>query len=179
MNATRRFLNTVPGLAVAFGVAGGIGGLASLGTNFLGFAVFGAVCGLALGLTSDGGAKRLGIMAVAGAVGFIAGIALATVLGMTIGLSLGPSPWYSVAQSLLIGGAAGFVAGISLVWAAGWSTNRLLAAVAMATGFGLAALINEEWLLPVLRTETLSLLPLAVWGLLGGLGIGLARRYAR
>jgi len=150
----------------------------SLDSNFLGFAVFGALCGLGLGVASDGG-RRTVVAVIAGAVGFVAGIALATVLGMTIGLSLGPLPWYSVAQSLLIGGAAGLVAGISLAWGSGWPRLRWLAAIGMGVGFGLAALINEEWLLPVLRSDTLAALPLGLWGVLGGLGLGIARRHVR
>lgn len=178
MNAIRRLLNTVPGLAVAFGIGGAVGGVVSLNMNFLGFAVFGALCGLALGVCVGRG-RRIVVTVIAGALGFVAGIALATVLGMTIGLSLGPSPWYSVAQTLLIGGTTGFVAGISLAWAAGWPRKKWLAAIAMAVGFALAAIINEEWLLALLGTGSLAALPLGLWGLLGGLGIGLARRYSR
>ncbi len=176
METVRRLLNTVPGIIIAFGTAGAIGGLASLNMNFLGFAVFGALCGLALGLAAGGG-KRVAITVIAGAVGFVVGVALATILGMTIGLSLGPSEWYSVAQSLLIGGTVGLVAGMSLAWGSGWPRRKRLAAIGMAIGFGLAALINQEWLLPVLRTDTLAALPLGLWGALGGLGMGLARRY--
>ena len=176
MRVLSRLLNTIPGITIAFGIAGAIGGLVSLNMNFLGFAVFGALCGLALGIGADGG-RRTVVAVVAGAIGFVAGIALATILGMTIGLSLGPSEWYSVAQSLLIGGTVGLVAGASLAWGSRWPHKKWLAALAVAIGFAVAALINEELLLPVLRTDTLAALPLGLWGALGGLGMGLARRY--
>lgn len=176
MGTLSRLLDTIPGITVAFGIAGAIGGLVSLNVNFLGFAVFGALCGLALGLSS-GRWRRIATAVIAGAVGFVAGIALATILGMTIGLSLGPSPYYSYVQASMIGGCAGAVGGLSLALGSGWQHRKWLAALAVAVGFALAALINEEWLLPLLRTDTLSLLPLALWGAFGGVGVGLARRH--
>lgn len=45
VETARRLLNTVPGITMALGIAGAIGGLVSLTMNFLWFAAFGGLTG--------------------------------------------------------------------------------------------------------------------------------------
>ena len=163
-------------VSVGFGLAGLVGGALSSGGTFLGLGLFGALCGIVLGLLARNRRVAL-VAAVIGAVAFMAGGALAFLIGMAAGFALGAPDWYDVVLPAFMGACAGIVGGLGLVGANHSAGHKWRSAVGLAVGFAVAALINQIWLLDALPGHTAqATVPLSLWGVLGGVGFSLLNR---
>ena len=179
VSALKNTTGDIAKLSLAFAIAGLVGGIASRGAMFLGLAVFGALCGVVLGLSLR--SRRIGLVAaLAGAITFMAGGALAFVVGMAAGTSLGTPDWYDALVPVLMGTLVGIAGGTGLVIAARGSGYTWRSVLGLALGFATAALICQVWLLSFLSNGAVSAgLPFALWGAFGGLGFGIAGRMGR
>ena len=138
--------------AIGFGIGGAIGGAIwpSVGQPYLGFVLMGAIGGASLGLALKDW-RRAFISGVAGAIGFGAGSylnILFSILGGSLGVSLGLAlNDWRRAGLLVPTGMIGFMIAIFNTWN-------------MSSGEAL-------W----------SAIMLAVWGVVGGAGLGTALGY--
>ena len=168
--------------AVGFCVGGAIAGAITSDSNtFLGFAILGIFGGASLGLVLKGW-KGAVLLAIAGGAGFVVGTFLSVIIGMGLGLML-PEPVdeiYIIVTPFVMGAIIGAVGGIALGMALkDWRGVGLLALVG-AVGFGIAAQINQSLLLNLLTTRILStVVPLTIWGLIGGACLGAALGYLK
>jgi len=166
--------------AIGFCVGGAIGGTITGDSNtFLGFTVLGVFGGASLGFVSKGW-KGAVFLALAGGAGFIAGTFLSVIVGMGLGLTL-PNPIneiYRLVSPFIMGTIIGAVGGIALGLALKDLRGAGLLALAGAIGFGIPAQINQSLLLNLLTTQILStVVPLSMWGLIGGASLGAALGY--
>jgi hypothetical protein len=140
--------------------------------------VFGALCGLVLGLLTRN--RRVALVgAVLGAVTFVAGGALSFVIGMAAGIALGSPDWYDALLPVFMGACAGIAGGLGLVGAARCVGYRWRGVIGLALGFAIAALVNQAWLLDQISGHVLqATVPLGLWGLLGGVGFNSLSRSA-
>jgi len=169
MNGTVKF-------AIGFGLAGLVGGAVSGGGIFLGLGVFGALCGIVLGAVTHNRCIGL-VAAVVGAATFMAGGALAFVIGMAVGIAFGAPDWYDALAPAFMGACAGMAGGFGLAVVARRAGYSWRNAIGLALGFAVAALLSQGWLLDVLPGSVLqAALPLGLWGLLGGVGFSLLGR---
>ena len=168
--------------AVGFCVGGAIGGTITSDLNtFVSMAILGIFGGASLGFVSKGWKGAI-ILALASGAGFVFGTFLSVIIGMGLGLTL-PEPIdeiYGLVNPFVMGaiiGAVGIIAlGIALK---DWRELGLLA-LAGAVGCGIAAQINQSLLLSILTTRILStVVPLSIWGLVGGASLGAVLGYLR
>ena len=169
-------MNDTVKVALGFGIAGLVGGAVSGGGTFLGLGVFGALCGIFLGLLARN--RRVATAGAAlGAVSFMAGGALAFVIGMAAGFAFGAPDWYDALLPAFMGACAGVAGGFGLVAVNRGEGRTWRSAVGLALGFAVAALTNQMWLVHVLPGYVLqAAVPLCLWGLLGGIGFSALRR---
>lgn len=166
--------------AIGFCVGGAIGGaITSNLDTFISLAILGTFGGAALGFVSTGW-KGAVFLALAGGAGFLAGTFLSVIIGMALGLTL-PKPIseiYGLVAPFVMGAIIGSIGGVALGLALrNWRGSGLLA-LAGAVGCGIAAQINQSLLLDLLTARILStVVPLAIWGLIGGAAIGAALGY--
>jgi len=166
--------------AIGFGVGGAIAGAVTRDSNtFLSFATLGIFGGASLGFVSKGWRGAVSL-AIAGGAGFVVGTFLSVIIGMGLGLTL-PKPIneiYGLVTPFIMGAIIGALGGMALSLALrDWRGVGLLA-LAGAVGCGIAAQINQSLLLSLLTTRILStVVPLAIWGLIGGAAIGAALGY--
>ena len=168
--------------AIGFCVGGAIAGAITSDSNtFLSFAILGIFGGASLGFVSKGW-KGAVLLAFAGGVGFVVGTFLSVIIGMGLGLTL-PEPIdeiYGLVNPFVMGAIIGAVGGIALgIASKDWRGLGLLA-LASAIGCGIAAQINQSLLLGILTTRILStVVPLSIWGLIGGASLGAALGYLK
>jgi len=166
--------------AVGFCVGGAIAGAITSDSNtFLGFAILGIFGGASLGFVLKGW-KGAVLLAIAVGAGFVVGTFLSVIIGMGLGLTL-PEPVdeiYGIVTPFVMGAIIGAVGGIALgIASKDWRGLGLLA-LAGAVGCGIAAQINQSLLLSILTTRILStVVPLSIWGLIGGASLGSALGY--
>jgi len=176
VSALKNTTGDIAKLSLAFAIAGLVGGIASRGAMFLGLAVFGALCGVSLGLALR--SRRIGLVAtVVGAATFLAGGALAFVTGMTVGVTLGSPDWYDALVPAFLGACVGIAGGLGLYAPARRAGYSWRSVAGLALGFAVAAMVGQAWLLPALPPGVgADAVPFALWGLLGGLGFSLPGR---
>jgi len=153
--------------ALGFGIGGTLGGAiwVAFDSPCFGFAIMGAVGGASLGLVLNDG-KTAGLLALAGAIGFLTGFFILLLIWQPI-----------YAQGVLIGAIGGAVGGASLgIVCRSWKNARVLA-LASAIGFGAA--VQAIWGHPVSLTEQVlsGAITLAIWGAVGGASLGVAMGY--
>ncbi|MFC1956148.1 hypothetical protein ACFLWZ_06485 [Chloroflexota bacterium] len=166
--------------AVGFGIGGTIGGAITGGLNpFLDLAILGIFGGASLGFVLKGWKGTI-ILALAGGFGFVVGTFLSVIIGMGLGLTLPKAlnEIYGLVTPFVMGAIIGAVGGMALGLALkDWRGAGLLA-LAGAVGCGVAAQINQSLLLNLLTTRILStVVPLTIWGLIGGACLGAALGY--
>ena len=144
--------------AVGFGIGGAIG---SITPWPVGFVVPGAVGGASLGLALKGW-KRAGLLALAGAVGYVAGLMAAFSIAFTFS-DMGGEWW-----QFILGAIIGAVIGVSLGLALRNWVGAGLLALAGAIGFGIGYAAHLTWYDVIGRTA---------WGLIGGAFLGAALGY--
>jgi hypothetical protein len=172
-------MNDTVKVALGFGIAGLVGGAVSGGGTFLGLGVFGALCGIVLGLLARN-RRIVFVGAGLGAVSFMAGGALAFVIGMAAGSAFGAPDWYDTLLPAFMGACAGIVGGFGMVAVNRDAGRTWRSAVGLALGFALAALVSQTWLMSALTEPALqNLVPMALWGVLGGIGFSLLNRAPR
>ena len=179
MNRVARF--TLWG-AVGFCFGGAIGGaITSNLDTFVSLAILGIFGGAALGFVSKSWKGAL-FLALAGGAGFVFGTFMSVIIGMVLGLTL-PKPIneiYGLATPFIMGAVTGAVGGMALGLALkDWRGSGLLG-LAGAIGFGIAAQISQSLFLKILTTHVLStVVPLSIWGLIGGASLGAALGYLK
>ena len=168
--------------AVGFCVGGAIGGTITSDLNtFVSMAILGIFGGASLGFVSKGW-KGAVLLAFAGGTGFVVGTFLSVIVGMGLGLTL-PNPInevYGLVAPFIMGAIIGAIGGIALgLTLKDWRGVGLLALTG-AVGFGIAAQINQSLLLSLLTARILStIVPLSIWGLIGGACLGAALGYLK
>ena len=174
--------------AVGFGIGGAIGGAITSGFDggsedflklILDSGILGIFGGASLGFVSKGWKGTI-FLALAGGAGFFVGNVLSFFILFPIGYALPESiiEIYEFVIPLLIGAITGAIGGIAFRLALkDWRGVGLLA-LAGAVGFGIAWQINERLLVSLLTTRILSsVVPLSIWGLIGGAFLGAALGY--
>jgi hypothetical protein len=154
--------------AAGFAAGGAAGGAiwVAFDAPHVGFAVMGAVGGASLGLVSNGG-TRVGLLALAGAVGFAIGF----LAGFFVLLAI----WEPVhMQGVLVGALGGAVGGGALgIAGRNWKSAGVLVLVS-AVAYG--AVVQASWgHPPAVASQILSgAIMLAIWGAVGGASLGAA-----
>ena len=168
--------------AIGFCAGGIIGGIIAGDANtFLDFAILGILGGASLGFVSKGW-KGAFFLALAGGTGFVFGTFLSAIIGMGLGLTLPETikEIYGFVAPFIMGAVIGAIGGMVLGLALKDLRGSGLLALAGAVGFGIAAQINQSLLLNLLTTRILStVVPLTIWGLIGGACLGAALGYLR
>jgi hypothetical protein len=144
-------------------------------------AILGILGGASLGFVSKRW-KGAVLLAFAGGTGFVDETFLSVIIGMGLGLTL-PEPIdeiYGLVNPFVMGAIIGAIGGIALgIASKDWRGVGLLA-LAGAVGCGIAAQINQNLLLGHLTTRILStVVPLSIWGLIGGAFLGAALGYLK
>ena len=137
--------------------------------------------GASLGFVSKGWKGTI-LLALAVGAGFVVGTFLSVIVGMGLGLTL-PKPIneiYGLVTPFVMGAIIGAIGGMALGLALKDWRGASLLALAGALGCGIAAQINQSLLLGLLTTRILStVVPLSIWGLIGGACLGAALGYLR
>jgi hypothetical protein len=163
--------------AIGFGVGGAFGGAIWFEFELpqLGFAVLGAVGGAFLGFTSNGW-RRVGLLALFGAIGFDVGL----LIGFFIVITIWEPPYV---EKFFIGAVGGAIGGASLgLTLRNWKKAGILA-LAGAIGFGVSiqtrldSQILDEFLSAQMPYMLTGAMILAICGVIGGAFLGAALGY--